>query len=129
VTTSFYAVGESGPASAYYRFGGFAETGIQPDEVLLRHVACRTHRFLSDFNGCTAACAVAPEEFWDLKVFKNGVQAGTITFDPTGAPSFSTVGGFQLLMVPGDVLTVQAPTLADPSIRGVAFTFSGEITD
>lgn len=59
-----------------------------------------------------------------LKLLKNDVQVGTVTFAPdTAAPTFSVSGG--LAMAAGDRLAITAPAPADGTLADVTLGFRG----
>lgn len=124
-TMAAYAGGARSGAGAY-RYGGFAVDAIEGGEILMDHEVVSTHTLAPNLAGSAAGAGTPPATPWTLDVALNDSPLGTITIDPTGSASFSTIGGTARNVLRGDVVTITAPLIADPQIRRVRFTLTGE---
>jgi hypothetical protein len=108
-----------------YAAGGFALTNILSNEVLLDHPVIRAFTIAANFAGSYASVGTNPAATFILTVLKNGSSIGTITISTSGVATFATVSGLAYSFVPGDLLTVQAPSTVDASVARVRFTLKG----
>lgn len=94
-------------------------------QVFLAFVACR--RFTTPLNlvGSQAVSVNGPTTGISYALLRNAVQFGTISFAAgTGAPMAGTFAATAQTWAPGDVLTVQAPSITYGS-ADVAITIEG----
>lgn len=122
------ATGATGPAGPNtYRYGGFAVAGVSASEVLMDHVVTLAHTLAANFANSKASVGTNPAATWAADVQKNGVSIGTLSISTGGVVTFTTSGGTSKSFVPGDVVTLIAPAVADASIARLRFTFEGTV--
>lgn len=118
---------EPGVASSYPFCPSFYfEAILGAGERYGKYVASREVTFPADFAGSVGHCASNPAATFAIDIKVNGVSAGTVSISTSGVFTFSTVGGVDLILSPGDRLTVHGPASAGTSISGCAFTLDGE---
>jgi hypothetical protein len=99
--------------------------GTQDDgQLLLEVVLVRAVAFPEDLTGSEAYAGTAPAAAAVMKLLKNDVEVGTVTFamgSQTG--TYDLVGG--ALFAAGDRLAVTAPATADTALADVALGLKG----
>lgn len=110
---------------SYYRFAGFASSDILADEVLLEHEVLDPFTLSANLSDCRLSCGTNPADTWTALVKKNGVNIGSMSLSTTGVPTLTTTDGTSKSFVPGDIISLVAPSTADASIAGVRYSFKG----
>lgn len=95
----------------------------EADEVILRFVATRAYSLNADFAGLQGTIATNPTGSFVLTVKNEGTTIGTITISTGGSYTLATTSGTAKSFAIGEVLTVVAPSSADATAAGIAFTF------
>lgn len=117
------------PSGGYYDLQGGAANAITSNQLLMQHVAARTLTFPGNFANSKGYAATAPTASATLTVAVNGSTVGTIVFAAAAqTATFTTTGGTQLVVTPGQVVTVTAPSTADATLANVSLTLLGSAT-
>lgn len=111
--------------TGYYRFGGFAVGDVASKEILLDHVAAAPHVLAADFAGCVASVGTPPATFWSAELAVNGQAIGALTIGSDGTSRFVNSFDRRYSIAVGDIVTVIAPEVVDPTIARLRFTLSG----
>jgi hypothetical protein len=87
--------------------------------------ATRSFTFPVNFAGSRGSVGTIPAASYEMKVYRNGVQIGTVTVaQTTGTFTFATTGGSTYAFVAGDILTMKGPdsvgTAADIGVTFLA---------
>lgn len=94
--------------------------------IVLRHVFVRAANFADDFSGSQASADTAATASTVFVVKKNGSNIGTISFSSAGTTGvFATSGSTIETFVPGDVLSVIAPSSPDATLANISLNFAG----
>lgn len=108
-----------------YDIGCFFPGLYAASQVVLLLPLERTVRFATNFAPSQAACGTNPTSDSVFTVNQNGTQVATITIATTGAATFSSGSG--AVFNAGDVLTIVAPSSADPTLANVGILLSGVV--
>lgn len=84
-------------------------------------VKCRLPANMAGSLAAKRPGGVNPGAAWALRLFRASTQIATLTISSAGVVTLATVGGTAYDLNVNDVLTAQAPTVADASIRGWGF--------
>ena len=92
-------------------------------ELVYRHVAVRAFTLPASLTGSYASSVAASAANKDFTLKKNGSSIGTVSFNTsaTGTFTFSSSVSFAA----GDVLTIEAPAVADTTLSDITLSFKG----
>lgn len=123
------ATGAAGSdAVAYYRYGLNGVSNITASEVLLNHIASKTHTLDANFATTLFAGVEAnPVSTWIADITVNGTTIGTISISTSGVVTKATTGGTSKTVTAGQRVKITGPASADASIAGFAATFEGAL--
>lgn len=112
----------SGSPSTIYDISGSTLSQPTNAAVLQRFVAVRSYNLPASLTGSYAVSSTSATGSPQYPIKKNGVSIGTINYTgTTGSFTFSSSVTFDA----GDILTVEAPSTADATHNGLAWTFKG----
>jgi VCBS repeat-containing protein len=95
------------------------------DEVIAKFLVRHDATFMSDFAGSLGIVDTNPAASFVMSVKNGATEIGTITISMGGAYTFTTTASAQINITAGDVLTVNAPAVADTTIKGIVFALNG----
>jgi hypothetical protein len=81
--------------------------------------------FQGNLAGSAGSCGTNPTATATFTVNQNSSPIGTIVVSTGGAVTFTTTGGAAQQFAIGDILQVDAPSMADATLANIAFTLSG----
>lgn len=120
--------GSTGGLPWAYRYGSFTGSDAPlSNEILLDYHVTTEHRLQANFAGCRFSSEDPPALDYVVKVLKNGVQVGTITYKPDGTIVRSTVAASSVLFPVNSIVTVVAPVDVDLNIKRLRMTFVGVV--
>lgn len=104
-------------------------TGVPGNaQVIARVVLPRAIILAPNFADSRANVGVNPTAPAICLVKKNGVQVGTITIAVDGTAVFASTGGAAVTFAIGDVLAIEAPTVADATMAEVSISLVGTLS-
>jgi len=110
--------------SALYDIAGSTVSQPTDGAVLMRFSVNRPFSLPSGLTGSFAESVVAPTGSPSYSIKKNGTAIGSIDFTGNVAAfTFSTTTSF----VQGDILTVEAPAIADATHDELSWTFAATL--
>ena len=92
------------------------------NELVLRHVVVRPLTLPPNLAGSQARAGTPASGSPAFALAVNGAPVGSITFAASGTGTLPTSDAAQL--VPGDVLTLTAPAVADAALADLSFTLA-----
>jgi hypothetical protein len=118
-----YVIRGSGQASSIIVSGSFS--GRPTANLVLQSFVCPDSVAVpAGFTGSRATAGTAATATADFNIQKNGTDIGTMSFaQATTTATFTASMG--TVFVPGDVLTIVAPSMPDPTISNIAWTIVG----
>jgi hypothetical protein len=97
-------------------------------EIIAAFVMVRDVSFGADFAGARGHVGTGPASPWTVSIRADNIEIGTVTIG-SGSPStdiaFATTGGVEQVILKGSVITMVAPSVADPDIDFILFTLPG----
>lgn len=109
-----------------YDVGVFIPGTPTASQVCLRYTAVRGFRFADNFASSDANVVTNPTATTTFDIKKNGTTIGTVAFNTSGAPTFTTSGsGFETFAA-SDILEIVAPASPDATISDISITLLGE---
>ena len=119
-----YTATGAGKASVSTTVSGSFAGVPTANEVVQRYVFAGTVKFPGGLTGSQGSAGVAATASTTYNIQKNGVDIGTMTF-AASAMSASFAMPAATTFMTGDVLTVVAPLIPDPTLTNIAWTFVG----
>ncbi|TGN62338.1 hypothetical protein E4L95_07070 [Paracoccus liaowanqingii] len=114
-------------AAQVYDFGMLTFPTPGASETLGKVIIPRAVILPANLTGAVGHVDANPAADFVIDVTRNGFSVGTITISPAGAFTFTTPGGAPVVLVAGDVVRFVAPSIADPTIAGIALTIAGSL--
>lgn len=114
----------SGAPQTLYDIGGSTLTQPTNAAVLMRFVAVRSYQLPASLTGSYGVSTTAPTGSPAYPIKKNGVSIGTMNFAAASNSATFTFAS-AVSFAAGDTLTVEAPSTADSTHNGLAWTFKG----
>lgn len=110
-------------AGEHYEFGGSWTLGFGAGELMLIRSFVTNVTIPEDFAGSRGIALTVSTLQKIFSVKKNGVEFGTVTFEPaTASPVFDCP---ETVFLAGDYCTVVAPASSDATLANVGLTFVG----
>jgi hypothetical protein len=97
-------------------------------QVVYQAVFVRSVIFGSNFSGSVALATTAPTSNAVFSITRNGSQVGTLTFAPSGAYTFSSLGFTSVSFSAGDVLGLVSPYPQDATLADLSVTLTSTVT-
>jgi hypothetical protein len=97
----------------------------QPSELLLQYVSPEQLTFLVSLVGSAAYCETDPTVEQEYLLYQNTVFVGSINFSPSPPGSVTFYMPSQIVLAPGDVLTLNAPVHPDIHMTNISFSLVG----
>lgn len=76
----------------------------------------RSFTFPANFSGSRGMVETNPGSDFVIKVYRNGIEVGTITIASSGTFTFATTGGATVAFVAGDELRLNGPTAVGTAV-------------
>ncbi len=106
----------------------FAGGTVSANEVLFRYVVTKNMTLLAGLPDTQAANATDTTVGTSFNILKNGASAGTIDFLASPAGSFDVTFTADVTLVPGDVVSITAPSSPDPHQTDISITLVAVLT-
>lgn len=110
-------------ATAIFDFGTFLAGPLQDGELLVRLIMTQSVTFPANLPGSYGSAITASASNVSLDIEKNNTSMGSIDFNTSDTATFTA--GSDIVLVPGDILSVIAPSPADSTLADVSFTLTG----
>ena len=128
--------GPQGPATiaAYDIIMSFMGGPPTSSQLLYYAVPRLEVTFAADFGGSVASIGTNPTASFAINVYDAsspsdaGTLIGTVTFNTSGAPTFTTVGGTEKVVAAGRCIKFIAPASVDATAANIAITLAGDST-
>lgn len=109
------------------RLGVFCEGFPQPSELLMQYLVTDHMTLPSGLTGTVIYQGIPSSTIVAYTLLKNGSAIGSIQFDIS--PQNAVVSfGSAISFVPGDILSLVAPTIPDAAQQNISFTFVAQLT-
>jgi len=112
------------PEAEQFKLVTYTENKPNPSQQVLKYTFVEDVDFPVDLAASRGHSDVAATAISDYDVLKNAVSIGTISFAASATtPTFTLSGGVSF--IPGDRLTVTAPSPQDAGLSGISITLLG----
>jgi hypothetical protein len=126
--SKFFAKKQSGDLEALiatdYDLSMYIDDKPVADQKLYMFVAPQRLHIKQNFDGFLCNALVKPTAPFPIKVIHNGTEIGTMTVGMSGGLSFSDLA--RTTMEPSDTLLLEAASVPDASLEGLAITLNFE---